>query len=172
MIGKVHSTMQQHDHRSFLPALCAAVETAINEVVLRKVARSRRGKAEVQRAVELNSRRLAFGGNEVRPFQELKRFLQPRALSIVARRPDGQDLNGRPINKFGNRRDRIWSLGNFVASARKIGPLRDVSVGSCVLTNALLLRRFERKSAREIARTLGDNCRRERTRCRRVTQFL
>ena len=47
----------------------------------------------------------------------------------------------------------LGDLGVFVANARKIGPLRDVSVGSCVLTNALLLRRFERKSAREIART-------------------
>src|SRR5439155_18106759 len=49
----------------------------------------------------------------------------------------------------------LGDLGFFVPNARKIGPLRDVSVGSCVLTKALLLHRFERKSAREIARTLG-----------------
>ena len=47
----------------------------------------------------------------------------------------------------------LGDLGVFTADARKIGLLRDVSVGSCVLTNEVLLRRFERKSAREIART-------------------
>src|SRR6266487_2042535 len=116
------AAMQQNDHRTFLPAPRAAVEPAMNDVVFRDVARSRRGKLETYSrlvGIQLNRCRLGFDGNEVRPFQKLKRFLQPRTSSIdvrlaameqVQRDPDLQD---RPINEFGNRRDHIWSFGGF-----------------------------------------------------------
>jgi len=62
-----------------------------------------------QTVAELNPRRLAFGGNEVRPIQELESFLQTRALSIVERCSKCQDLNDRPVDKFSNRREHALS---------------------------------------------------------------
>jgi hypothetical protein len=113
MIDEVTPTIQQNDHRSFLPALRAAVEPAINDVVLREGARSRRGKAEVQSrlvGVELNPRRLAFGGNEVRTFQKLECFLQPGISSIGGRQHHGHELNGPPVKILGYRRDHAMVI--------------------------------------------------------------
>ena len=121
-------TMQQNDHRLFLPVLTATVEPAMNDIVLREVARSRCGKAEMQSrfvGIELNPRWLAFGGNEVRAFQELKRFLQPqiRSIRLRLRHEQGfnakQDLNGRPVNTFGQRPDHT----NYAVSEDSWHPL-------------------------------------------------
>ena len=96
MIGKVHAAMQQDDHRSFLPTLRATVKPAMNDIVCRELARSRRGKAEVQSGgigIALNLCQLAFGRKEVRPFQELERFLQPHISITVAGLAHGHRLN-------------------------------------------------------------------------------
>jgi hypothetical protein len=60
----------------------------------------------MQRAVELNPRRLAFRRYKIRPVQQLARFLQARTSSIRPRHPRGRKLNGRPVNQFGYRRDQ------------------------------------------------------------------
>ena len=62
MIDEVNpSAMKQNDGRPFLPALGAAVEPAMNDVILREAARSRRRKAEVQaRVAGLNSSRAGW----------------------------------------------------------------------------------------------------------------
>ena len=51
----------------------------MNDIVLRELARSRRGKAEAPArgvGTKIELRRLAFGGDEVRPVQKLDRLLQ------------------------------------------------------------------------------------------------
>ena len=81
VIEEVAAAVQQNDDRPFPPALPTTVEPAMNDVVFREFARSGRGKAEVQPRfprVELNLRRLTFGGDEIRPVQELERLLQTR----------------------------------------------------------------------------------------------
>lgn len=58
----------------------------------------------MERVIELNLCRLAFGGDEVRSFQELERFLKSQTSSIKERRPHGRPgpyLKKRPVNQFG-----------------------------------------------------------------------
>ena len=123
MIGEVTPAMQQNDHRPFPPAFAATVEPAINDVVFREVARSGCGKAEVQSrfiGVELNPRQLAFSGNEIRPFQELERFLQPQISPNDGRPAYGQNLNGVPVKKFGQGREHTLVIrGDFAAGGRR-----------------------------------------------------
>src|SRR5690349_6912268 len=68
--------IQENDHRSFLPALGAAEEPAINDVVFLVVALVRRGKLEMQRSIKFNLRRVACGGDKVRAIEKFDRFFQ------------------------------------------------------------------------------------------------
>src|SRR5205823_6586051 len=120
------ATMQQNDHRPFLPAPRAAVEPAINDVILVEAARSRRGKLEVSSRlveIEFHPRRLTFGGNEVRPLQELERFLQPQSSSINGRHPHAGFLNEQPIDKCSQRRDHVF-IHSFMSYQRRLSQHR------------------------------------------------
>src|SRR5205809_2583177 len=104
--------VQRKMDRPFLPTFRAAVKPAINNVVLHELARSRRWKAESQRVGKFHPCWWAFGGNEVRPFQELERFLQPRVWSKFQQGLDPHaphNLNSQPVNQFGHRCDHTDS---------------------------------------------------------------
>src|ERR1700724_2541971 len=95
----------------------------MNDIVFDEAARSRRGKAKVQFRlveIELNSRGLAFSGNEVRAFQELNRFRQPQSLSVQVRRSPVVFLDRQPVNPFGQRRDHRYLFKGFAASRQRL----------------------------------------------------
>jgi len=92
MIGIVPGTMQQNEHRSFLPAPATAVEPAINDVVVRNVSGPGRGKAEMQRTIKFNLRRSALGRNEVRTVQELQRLIKMQGWSLGQRPAPQKEL--------------------------------------------------------------------------------
>ena len=104
MVNEVAAAMQENDHRPFLPVLGATIKPAVNDVVLRKAARSRRGKVEMQSGwvgVEFDPRRLAFRGNKVGLLKKLERFFQPGVLSAGGWQRQGHELNGPPVKIFG-----------------------------------------------------------------------
>src|SRR5665213_1649322 len=62
---------------SWLAASSPSMEWAsINDVVLLDFARARRGKFEMPRPIKFNPRRIACGGDKVRPIQKFERLLQ------------------------------------------------------------------------------------------------
>ncbi len=117
--------MQQNNNRTFLPAPRATIEPPVDNVVLRERARSRRGKAKVSRVSEFKFCRRAFDRDKVRPFQELQGFLQLRIVRLVLelqqgfRPPAPHQLDGQPIQQFGQRRDHVLALKEFLVN-RKI----------------------------------------------------
>jgi hypothetical protein len=134
MIDEIIPAVQQHDSGPLLPARLATVEPAINDIVLREPPRTRRGKPKTPRfaGIPFHPRRLRFCRNKIRPGQELPRLLQARILAIGPRHSRGRELNGRPIQQFGQRRDQTLTF-NAEPRTRQLNP----ALGSALVAKRL-----------------------------------
>lgn len=113
VIGITAPTVEQNDRRSLLPLSRTAIKPAVNNIVLREFARSRRREAEFQSTSEFQSCWLALGRNKIRSFQKLNGCIEPRIGRVIApfyqatEPPTPHNLDSRPVNESCERCDHF-----------------------------------------------------------------